>query len=49
MKGVRCPPGVHELTWDGNGRSAWQYGREKRRDVLTEPVSTFSQLRGLAC
>ncbi|MFH8371379.1 hypothetical protein [Streptomyces sp. NPDC018031] len=28
VKGVRCAPGVFELTWDSNGRATWQYGPE---------------------
>ncbi|WP_435059723.1 hypothetical protein [Streptomyces sp. bgisy060] len=27
VKGVRSAPGVFELTWDGNGRATWSYGR----------------------
>ncbi|MGW2050821.1 hypothetical protein ACWCPF_37455 [Streptomyces sp. NPDC001858] len=27
VKGVRRAPGVFELTWDGNGRATWSYGR----------------------
>ncbi|MGW6739283.1 hypothetical protein ACWGDX_00815 [Streptomyces sp. NPDC055025] len=49
IKGVRRAPGVFELTWDGNGRAAWQYGPEMVRGVLTELTSTFSQVRTLFC
>ncbi|MGV9884448.1 hypothetical protein [Streptomyces sp. NPDC003006] len=28
VKGVRRVPGVFELTWDGNGRATWSYGKE---------------------
>jgi len=27
IKGVRCAPGVYELTWAPDGRSTWSYGR----------------------
>ncbi|MYY80830.1 MULTISPECIES: hypothetical protein [unclassified Streptomyces] len=28
IKGVRCAPGVYELTWAPDGRATWSYGRE---------------------
>ncbi|MET4922971.1 hypothetical protein P3L51_11515 [Streptomyces sp. PSRA5] len=49
IKGVRCAPGVYELTWSGGGRATWSYGTERIRGVLTELTSTFSQLRGVVC
>ncbi|MFE9347999.1 hypothetical protein [Streptomyces olivaceus] len=27
IKGVRCAPGVYELTWAPDGRATWSYGR----------------------
>ncbi|MFJ5143213.1 hypothetical protein [Streptomyces sp. NPDC088707] len=27
VKGVRCAPGVYELTWAPDGRATWSYGR----------------------
>ncbi|MFF8495140.1 hypothetical protein ACF06O_30345 [Streptomyces albidoflavus] len=27
IKGVRCAPGVYELTWAPDGRATWTYGR----------------------
>ncbi|MFE4177181.1 hypothetical protein ACFRR7_34960 [Streptomyces sp. NPDC056909] len=27
IKRVQCARGVYELTWDGNGRATWQYGK----------------------
>ncbi|MEU2855567.1 hypothetical protein [Streptomyces syringium] len=26
IKGIRCAPGVYELTWARNSRATWQYG-----------------------
>ena len=31
MKSVRRAPDVFELTWDGNGRATWSYGKERIR------------------
>ncbi|WP_405776995.1 hypothetical protein [Streptomyces sp. NBC_01538] len=28
IKGVRCAPGVYELTWAPDGRATWSYSRE---------------------
>lgn len=28
IKGVQRAPGVFELSWDGDGRATWYYGRE---------------------
>ncbi|GAA4694194.1 hypothetical protein [Streptomyces youssoufiensis] len=49
IKGVRCAPGIYELTWAGNGRATWVYGTERIGGVLTELTSTFSQVRELVC
>ncbi|MFJ3891423.1 hypothetical protein [Streptomyces rubrogriseus] len=27
IKGVRCAPGIYELTWAPDGRATWSYGR----------------------
>ncbi|MFE0776790.1 hypothetical protein [Streptomyces sp. NPDC058861] len=29
IKGVRCAPGVYELTWAPDGRATWCYGRAR--------------------
>ncbi|MDX3528223.1 hypothetical protein P1P75_17705 [Streptomyces sp. ID05-39B] len=49
VKGVRCAPGVFELTWAGNGRATWQYGPEivrGARHVIWRRIGTHDILTG---
>ncbi|MFH8558889.1 hypothetical protein ACH4FE_35605 [Streptomyces celluloflavus] len=48
VKGVRCAPGVFELTWDGDGRATWQYGPEIRdaQHIVWRRIGTHSILTG---
>ncbi|WP_326743410.1 hypothetical protein [Streptomyces sp. NBC_01768] len=33
-QGVRCAPGIYELTWAPDGRATWSYGREQIAGTL---------------
>ncbi|MEV5441637.1 hypothetical protein AB0N23_03670 [Streptomyces sp. NPDC052644] len=49
VKGVRSAPGVFELTWDGNGRTTWQYGPAIRpgvQHVIWRRIGTHDILTG---
>lgn len=44
IKGVRCAPGVYELTWSGGGRATWSYGSERRgtQHIVWRRVATHT-------
>ncbi|WP_411152667.1 hypothetical protein [Streptomyces sp. A30] len=47
IKGVRCAPGVYELTWAPDGRATWSYGREVvagARHIVWHRIGTHSIL-----
>ncbi|MGW3269669.1 hypothetical protein [Streptomyces sp. NPDC001056] len=47
IKGVRCAPGVYELTWAPDGRATWSYGRERiagARHIVWHRIGTHSIL-----
>ncbi|MFJ3043827.1 hypothetical protein [Streptomyces tendae] len=49
VKGVRRAPGVFELTWDGNGRATWSYGRPivpGEQHIVWRRVGTHDILTG---
>ncbi|MFE7805871.1 hypothetical protein ACFU51_14640 [Streptomyces sp. NPDC057430] len=49
IKGVRCAPGVFELTWDGNGRATWSYGPQivpGEQHIVWRRIGTHSILTG---
>jgi hypothetical protein len=49
IKGVRCAPGVYELTWAPDGRATWSYGRERVagvQHVIWHRIGTHDILTG---
>ncbi|MBX9399283.1 hypothetical protein K4749_38440 [Streptomyces sp. TRM72054] len=49
VKGVRCAPGVFELTWDGDGRATWQYAPEivrRKQHIIWRRIGTHEFLNG---
>lgn len=46
IKGLRCAPGVYELTWAGDGRATWSYGKPIRgvQHIVWHRVGTHSVL-----
>ncbi|MFJ9797706.1 hypothetical protein [Streptomyces sp. NPDC101145] len=46
IKGVRCAPGVYELTWAPDGRATWQYGPEIVQHVIWRRIGTHDILTG---
>ncbi|MEV4998567.1 hypothetical protein [Streptomyces niveus] len=47
IKGVRCAPGVYELTWAPDGRATWSYGQEVvrgDRHIVWRRIGTHSIL-----
>ncbi|WP_446040150.1 hypothetical protein [Streptomyces sp. SID1121] len=49
VKGVRCAPGVFELTWNGDGRATFSYGKELlpgERHIIWRRVGTHDILTG---
>ncbi|MEV6251056.1 hypothetical protein AB0M38_33540 [Streptomyces sp. NPDC051742] len=47
IKGVRRAPGVFVLTWDGNGRATWSYGRARttgERHIVWGRIGTHAIL-----
>ncbi|MEE1928814.1 hypothetical protein V1J52_11550 [Streptomyces sp. TRM 70351] len=47
IKGVRCAPGLYELTWAPDGRATWSYGREvfaEARHIVWHRIAAHSIL-----
>jgi hypothetical protein len=49
IKGVRRAPGVFELTWSGNGRATWSYGKPQvqgAQHIVWHRIGTHDILTG---
>ncbi|MCL7382222.1 hypothetical protein [Streptomyces sp. 35G-GA-8] len=49
IKRIQRAPGVYELTWAGNGRATWSYGKEKIQStphVIWRRIGTHDILTG---